>query len=221
VVITQPDLQRLLPASIPLHTLMLHPDKAAQAAPCGSLLPPACLGAAGSTAAAAWEAGEMDSWLDSSMVAAEPGCVLYGAAGCTKGQANGMLITHAGETSAILLRYFGTNDANIIRLQAHFQTTHVTKSATTSGEQCTCIHVPCLLLLLHHLHLPSGLAAYAASFKSHFGIAPADMFVQAAPSHAAASIDELWGCLAAGAALVLAPPELHKDANAFMQLIAR
>jgi non-ribosomal peptide synthetase component F len=47
------------------------------------------------------------------------------------------------------------------------------------------------------------------------------VFIQAAPSHTAASIDEIWGCLAAGAALVLAPPELHKDTNAFMQLIAR
>ncbi|KAF6263640.1 hypothetical protein COO60DRAFT_1635021 [Scenedesmus sp. NREL 46B-D3] len=160
VVITQPDLQRLLPASVPLHALLLHPDKAAEAAPCGDLLPPACLGAAGSMAAA-WEAEEMGSWLDSSMVAGEPGCVLYGAARCTKGQPNGMLVTHA------------------------------------------------------------GLAAYAAGFKSRFGITAADVFVQAAPGHAAASIDELWGCLAAGAALVLAPPELHKDANAFMQLIAR
>lgn len=69
--------------------------------------------------------------------------------------------------------------------------------------------------------LPSGLAAYAASFIAHFGITAADVFVQAAPAHTAASIDELWCCLAAGGALVLAPPELHKDANAFMQLIAR
>uniref|UniRef100_A0A383WJK3 AMP-dependent synthetase/ligase domain-containing protein n=1 Tax=Tetradesmus obliquus TaxID=3088 RepID=A0A383WJK3_TETOB len=160
VVITQPDLQRLLPASIPLHTLLLHPDKAAQAAECGSLLGPACLGAAGSTAAA-WEVEEMDSWISSSLVAAEPACVLYGAAGCSKGQPNGMLVSHA------------------------------------------------------------GLAAYAASFIAHFGITAADVFVQAAPAHTAASIDEMWCCLAAGGALVLAPPELHKDANAFMQLIAR
>ncbi|WIA28639.1 hypothetical protein OEZ86_011176 [Tetradesmus obliquus] len=160
VVITQPDLQRLLPASVPLHTLLLHPDKAAQAADCGSLLGPACLGAAGSTAAAR-EAEEMDSWINSSLVAAEPACVLYGAAGCSKGQSNGMLVSHA------------------------------------------------------------GLAAYAASFIAHFGITAADVFVQAAPAHTAASIDELWCCLAAGGALVLAPPELHKDANAFMQLIAR
>jgi hypothetical protein len=44
----------------------------------------------------------MDSWVDSSMVAAEPGCVLYGAAGCIKGQPNGMLITHAGAAAAVL-----------------------------------------------------------------------------------------------------------------------
>jgi hypothetical protein len=95
VVITQPDLQRLLPASIPLHALLLHPDKTAQAATCGSLLPPACLGAAGSSTAAN-EVAEMDSWFESSVVAAEPCCVLYGAAGCSSGQANGMMVTHAG-----------------------------------------------------------------------------------------------------------------------------
>jgi hypothetical protein len=100
VVITQPDLQRLLPASIPLHVLLLHPDKAAQAAPCGDLLPPACLGAAGSMDAA-YGAEEMDSWVESSMMAAEPGCVLFGAAGCSKGQTNGMLITHAGAAAAV------------------------------------------------------------------------------------------------------------------------
>jgi non-ribosomal peptide synthetase component F len=75
--------------------------------------------------------------------------------------------------------------------------------------------------LLRLCILTSGIATYAASFISRFGITPADVIIQAAPSHTAAAIDELWGCLAAGAALVLAPPELHKDANAFMQLIAR
>jgi non-ribosomal peptide synthetase component F len=80
----------------------------------------------------------------------------------------------------------------------------------------------CLHLLLHSPPNPAaGLASYLAWFHAHFGITPADVFLQKTPTNFDASVDELWAALAAGAALVVALPEAHRDVGAVMDLITR
>lgn len=67
----------------------------------------------------------------------------------------------------------------------------------------------------------AGLTAYIAWLHTHFGINPADVFIQKTPTNFDASVDELWAALAAGATLVVAPPEAHRDVHTVMDLITR
>lgn len=66
-----------------------------------------------------------------------------------------------------------------------------------------------------------GLTAYVAWFKAFFGITSADVFLQKTPTNFDASIDELWVNMSAGARLVVAPPEAHRDTHSVMMLITR
>jgi non-ribosomal peptide synthetase component F len=45
--------------------------------------------------------------------------------------------------------------------------------------------------------------------------------LQKTPTNFDASIDELWTSLTAGAPLVVAPPEAHRDVHSVMMLITR
>lgn len=69
--------------------------------------------------------------------------------------------------------------------------------------------------------LQQGLTAYTAWFRSHFGITAQDVFLQKTPTNFDASVDELWTSLSAGATLVVAPPEAHRDVHSVMTLITR
>jgi non-ribosomal peptide synthetase component F len=69
--------------------------------------------------------------------------------------------------------------------------------------------------------LPAGLTAYIAWLHSHFGINPGNVFLQKTPTNFDASVDELWAALAAGATLVVVPPEAHRDVHSVMELITR
>jgi hypothetical protein len=48
-----------------------------------------------------------------------------------------------------------------------------------------------------------------------------DVFLQKTPTNFDASVDELWTALTAGATLVVAPPEAHRDVHSVMTLITR
>lgn len=48
-----------------------------------------------------------------------------------------------------------------------------------------------------------------------------DVFIQKTPTNFDASVDELWTSLSAGATLVVAPPEAHRDVHSVMTLITR
>jgi enterobactin synthetase component F len=48
-----------------------------------------------------------------------------------------------------------------------------------------------------------------------------DVFIQKTPTNFDASVDELWTSLSAGATLVVAPPEAHRDVYSVMNLITR
>jgi enterobactin synthetase component F len=48
-----------------------------------------------------------------------------------------------------------------------------------------------------------------------------DIFIQKTPTNFDASVDELWTSLSAGATLVVAPPEAHRDVHSVMTLITR
>lgn len=69
--------------------------------------------------------------------------------------------------------------------------------------------------------LHKGLTAYTAWFRSHFSITSDDTMLQQTPTNFDASCDELWTSLSAGARLVVAPPEVHRDVHSVMQLITR
>ena len=66
-----------------------------------------------------------------------------------------------------------------------------------------------------------GLTAYIAWFRAYFGITAADVFLQKTPTNFDASMDELWTSLTAGAPLVVATPEAHRDVHSVMMLITR
>jgi len=66
-----------------------------------------------------------------------------------------------------------------------------------------------------------GLTAYIAWFRAFFGITARDVFLQKTPTNFDASMDELWPSLTAGAQLVVAPPEAHRDVHSVMMLITR
>lgn len=66
-----------------------------------------------------------------------------------------------------------------------------------------------------------GLTAYIAWFRAFFGITAGDVFIQKTPTNFDASMDELWPSLTAGAQLVVAPPEAHRDVHSVMMLITR
>lgn len=48
-----------------------------------------------------------------------------------------------------------------------------------------------------------------------------DVFLQKTPTNFDASVDELWTALTAGATLVVALPEAHRDVHSVMTLITR
>jgi non-ribosomal peptide synthetase component F len=58
-------------------------------------------------------------------------------------------------------------------------------------------------------------------FQNHFKITLHDVFLNKTPLNFDASVDELWTSLSAGAALVVAPPEAHRDVHSVMELITQ
>jgi enterobactin synthetase component F len=74
---------------------------------------------------------------------------------------------------------------------------------------------------MFHVILSTGLMAYVQWFLGHFHVTPHDIFIQKTSVMFDASVDEIWTCLAAGATLVIAPPEAHRDPFTIMHLINR
>lgn len=74
-----------------------------------------------------------------------------------------------------------------------------------------------------HSSTTAALASFLSEHPTAFACAPApsDVFLQKTPTNFDASVDELWTSLTAGATLVVAPPEAHRDVHSVMTLITR